>query len=220
MFSRSKKIKFTSVDPGLIFDTPKPASRFLPKWYRKLEGVINGSPTIKKCVPFLDSMASGYMITTSVDVYYNGEGFENKSVRPIVDRHLEIQIDGIDLPDEYHPQPFKWINMFVVETPRGYSSLFLHPLNRPDLPFYSLSGVVETDTFPVQVNFPFFIRKDFRGVIPAGTPIAQVIPFKRNDWVSKVDEVTGIDLPADYYNHANPPFNYYKRNFWQRKKYI
>jgi hypothetical protein len=71
----------------------------------------------------------------------------------------------------------------------------------------------------VPVNFPFFIRKDFEGIIPAGTPIAQAIPFKRTDWEMSVDDASGIDVPADYHNHANPPFNYYKRKFWHRKKY-
>jgi hypothetical protein len=34
-------------------------------------------------------------------------------------------------------------------------------------------------------NIPFFIKEGFSGVIPKGTPIAQVIPFKRESWTSK-----------------------------------
>jgi hypothetical protein len=214
-----KKIKFVSVDPGLHIDPPKPSSRFLPEWYRKLNPVVEGVESIKKCIPFLDSMTSGYMITLSADVYFNGESFEQVSKRSVVSEHLLSQVDGISLPEEYNRQPYKWGNMFLIQTPKGYSTMFTHPFNRIDLPFYALGGVVETDKFPVPVNFPFFIKKDFRGIIPAGTPIAQAIPFKRDDWEMTLDEESGIDVPPDYFNHANPPFNYYKRKFWKRKRY-
>jgi len=219
MFGKSKSIKFVSMDPGLILDPPKPASRAMSEWFRKLPPVIEGVETVKKCVPFLDALSFGYMITTFSDVYYNGESFEQISKRPSVELHDESQVRNISLPEEFNSQPFKWINLFTTQTPKGYSTLFVHPLNRPGLPFYSLSGVVDTDSFPVPVNFPFFIRKDFEGIIPAGTPIAQAIPFKRTDWEMSVDDASGIDVPADYHNHANPPFNYYKRKFWHRKKY-
>ena len=56
MFKKAKKIKFTSIDPGLHIPPPSPASRFLPEWYRKLDPVIDGVETIKKCVPFLDTL--------------------------------------------------------------------------------------------------------------------------------------------------------------------
>ena len=35
------------------------------------------------------------------------------------------------------------------------------------------------------INFPFFIKEGFTGLIPYGTPIVQIIPFKRDDWKSK-----------------------------------
>jgi hypothetical protein len=216
---RAKKIKFISIDPGLHVDPPRAASKFLPSWYRKLEPVIDGVETIKKCVPFLDSMTSGYMVTLAADVYFNGEGFEQVSKRGVVSEHILDQVKDISLPDEYSGQPYKWINMFSIKTPKGYSTMFSHPFNRLDLPFYSLGGIVDTDTFPVPVNFPFFIRKDFKGVIPAGTPIAQAFPFKRTDWSMDLDDQSGIEVPIDYFIHANPPFNYYKRKFWKRKRY-
>jgi hypothetical protein len=216
---RAKKIKFISIDPGLHVDPPRAASKFLPSWYRKLEPVIDGVETIKKCVPFLDSMTSGYMVTLAADVYFNGEGFEQVSKRGVVSEHILDQVKDISLPDEYSGQPYKWINMFSIKTPKGYSTMFSHPFNRLDLPFYSLGGIVDTDTFPVPVNFPFFIRKDFKGVIPAGTPIAQAFPFKRTDWSMDLDDQSGIEVPIDYFSHANPPFNYYKRKFWKRKRY-
>ena len=45
-----------------------------------------------------------------------------------------------------------------------------------------LSGVVDTDAFPTPVNFPFVVTAgDGVHVLPKGTPLVQVIPFRRAD---------------------------------------
>lgn len=215
-----KKINFNSIDVDFRIEHPKPASRFIPEWYKKLAGVVSGNETIKKCMPFLDAMTTGYMIVLASDVFYDGYGFQQTSKKPVITNHLKEQLGDFELPNNYSTQPYKWENFFIVKTPKGYSTLFTHPLNRIDLPFYSLSGVVDTDNFPVQVNFPFFVRKDFVGVIPAGTPIAQAIPFKRTQWKSKVEDKKRTTIPAFWLNnHLSPPFSLYKRKYWQKKKY-
>lgn len=215
----TKKIKFYSIDVKLEIMHPKPASRVIPAWFRKLPGVVDGIETIKKCVPFLDTMTSGYMIVLAADVKFDGEDFEQISKKEIVTTHMEKQLGEFQVPKEYLKQPFKWTNFFVTKTPKGYSTLFTHPLNRIDLPFYSLSGIVDTDGHPVPVNFPFYIKKDFRGIIPAGTPIAQAIPFKRDSWKSSVEDKKSYTIPAAWFMFNNPPFNFYKRNFWNKKTY-
>ena len=215
----TKKIKFYSTNIELEILHPKPASRTIPSWFRKLPGVVDGIETIKKCIPFLDTMTSGYMIVLAADVKFNGEEFEQISKKEIVTTHMEKQLGEIKIPEEYSKQPYKWTNFFVTKTPKGYSTLFTHPLNRIDLPFYSLSGIVDTDGHPVPVNFPFYVKKDFRGIIPAGTPIAQAIPFKRESWKSSVEDKKPYTIPAAWFMFNNPPFNFYKRNFWNRKSY-
>lgn len=214
-----KKIKFHSVDVSIEFIHPQPASKFVPEWFRKLPGVIKGTETIKKCVPFLDTLTSGYMIVLASDVYYDSNGFQQVSRMPQVLTHLKEQIETLELPKEYDETPYKWINFFVTKTPKGYSTMFTHPLNRVDLPFYSLTGIVDTDNFTVPVNFPFFMRKDFQGVIPAGTPIIQAIPIKRENWESEVEDKKPYKQPWYVNMMHNPPFGFYKRNFWQRKSY-
>jgi hypothetical protein len=55
-------------------------------------------------------------------------------------------------------------------------------------------------------------------LIPAGTPIAQVIPVKRDSWkmdiTEDVDESNNISkfLSSQY-------FDRYKRLFWEKKEY-
>jgi hypothetical protein len=215
----SQKINFYSVDVNLEINHPQPSSKFLPEWFRKIAGVVAGKDTIKKCMPFLDSMTTGYMLVLAADVYFDGVGVQQISKLNLVMTHDKTQIGEMQIPKEYSKQPYKWNNFFVMRTPRGYSTLFTHPMNRIDLPFYTMSGVVETDKFALPVNFPFFIKKDFVGIIPAGTPIAQAIPFKRTDWKHHVEDEKQIDLPGYRFTMHNPPFGFYKKNFWSRKKY-
>ncbi len=59
--------------------------------------------------------------------------------------------------------------------------LFTHPLNRPDLPFQTLSGLVDADRFGRgYVHFPAsWLDPDWDGTLPKGTPVVQAIPIPR-----------------------------------------
>ena len=53
-----------------IWPHPKPASRFIPEEYKKLERFYNGDmhkATLKTCIPFLDSLTMGYIISFDQD---------------------------------------------------------------------------------------------------------------------------------------------------------
>lgn len=215
-----KKIKFYASLPDVNLPEPGPSSRRVPDWYRKMDGVVDGMETIKKCMPILDAFMSGYTITSSVDVHFDDDGVIHNSSIPIVETHDKKQLQGFNVPEEYFDQPFKWVNHFSIKTPKGYSTLFVHPLNQIDLPFYSLGGIVDTDKYPAPVNFPFFIKKNFSGIIKADTPIIQAIPFKRDDWSSSIDEMSPGHIPLEFESERmSPPFNFYKRKYWFKKKY-
>jgi hypothetical protein len=54
------------------------------------------------------------------------------------------------------------------------------PLNRPDPVFTCASGVVDTDVYASPVHFPFFATApDGVYTLAKGTPLVQVIPFRR-----------------------------------------
>ena len=89
---------------------------------------------------------------------------------------------------------YKLTNPWKIVTPKGWSCLYITPQHRDDIPIKIISGVVDTDIYPHPVNFPFFINKGFAGTVNIGTPIVQVIPFKRVNsklnlrFKNKVDE--------------------------------
>jgi hypothetical protein len=80
-----------------------------------------------------------------------------------------------------HAYP-KWANYWAIRTPKGYSTMFIQPMHRESV-FTILPGIVDTDEYYSPVLFPFVVNDpEFEGLIPKGTPIAQVIPFKRESW--------------------------------------
>jgi len=214
-----KNITFHSELPHLDLLRPAPASRLVPEWYRQMNGVEDRVETVKKCIPVLDAFTIGYMIPLSADVMYDHESKQiiSNAAFKVNSDHMPVQTKDVPILPGFDPQPHKWMNSWHIKTPKGYSTLFIHPLNRQDLPFYSFSGVVDTDTHPMVINFPFVIREDFKGVIPAGTPMIQAIPFKRDEWDSTV-----IDTGKPYtfnrgYENQNAPLAWYKRVSWNKK---
>lgn len=221
MFSKSKKIVFHSDKTNFDILRPFPTSKAVPNWWRKMSRVVDGVETVKTCVPFLDSLTIGYTIPLPADVFWNDEmkDFTTPAKFQLNSDHMPIQTAGVDIPDIYDPQPHKWLNSWHIRTPPGYSTLFVHPMNRMDLPFHSFSGVVDTDKHNLVINFPFVLRKDFRGIIPAGTPIIQAIPFKRDDWESEVKDSGEPYKYAKGFEVFGPPFSWYKRSSWNKKKF-
>lgn len=221
MKGNRKRITFHSRHTSKDVPRPFSASRLIPDWYRKMKGVENSIMTVKKCVPFLDALSAGYIITLSNDMVWDkaAQAFVTNSLISVNHDHEKSQTQDVPLPDEYDPQPHKWINNWHIKTPPGYSTLFIHPLSRLDLPFYSFSAIVDTDKHPLIINFPFVMRKDFDGVIPAGTPIIQAIPFKRDDWDLKTIDSGKSYFYAKEHETLSPPWGFYKKHWWSKKSY-
>lgn len=221
---KSKKIRFTSRYPHIDIPLIEPAVNNIPQWYKNTPPVNEKVLTAKKCVPLMDIFSTGYIIKSPCNIYVTTDQDGKKiltddfSVDAFVVSHIESQTSEFEIDKNFNPHPFKFINSFHIQTPNGYSSLFLHPVNQTELPFYTLEAVVDTDKHKQIINFPFFIKQDFNGLIPKGTPIVQFLPFKRDNWVSKNKE----DLPyyyKDHYKTLNPPFSFYKKHIWTRKSY-
>ena len=119
----------------------------------------------------------------------------------------------------FHDLVFSWSSHWGIKTPKGYSALFTHPLNRTDLPFITTSGIMDTDKWGIWGNQPFYLQKNWEGVIEAGTPIIQVIPFKRDEWKSVIDESLMDWANYEDIRRTSKFRGYYKNNYWTKKKY-
>jgi hypothetical protein len=178
-------------DKGIIAE-PVPAKSVLPAWFRQLPGIdksqvtaTNNGLTVKRCLPFVDAMSAGWIVPLAAPVRLEiSEGGQTVSTgwefdREMVSNHGAFQIAGS--PYEPHP-PMKFHNHWTIRTPKGWSCLFLPPINRPNGVIEVLSGLVDTDSYRSPVNLPFVaIAPDGVHTLQKGTPLVQVIPFRRAD---------------------------------------
>lgn len=236
-----KKIKFIKdyrnfpAQSTVDLPAPSPASKAVPEWYAKSERFVGSNkPVIKNlslnaglkaCVPFLDALTSGYVMTTWTDIQVTPINEDQVELTWLVEpsplsvRPPEVG-SMIPRPAGHFDTHFIWHTQFGIEAPTGYSLLYTHPLNRFDLPFTTLSGLVDSDKYPGGGNLPFFVKKGFEGIIPAGTPFVQLIPIKREVWESEMGTEKDTNrLHQIAYNSRAVASGFYKRNLWSRKEY-
>ena len=227
-----KQITFTNV-LGVPDDyAPKPASVYIPDWYKNLESYMNGkkepvgdgtqASTAKRCMPIFDAITGGYIIVSPADVHVSqkdGQPYFQWANYSLIQFHPKEQAP--DHPGRKGVLAYpKWTNPWGIKTPKGYSSLFIQPTHR-EADFTILPGIVDTDTYTAPVNFPFVLNDPtFEGLIPAGTPIAQVIPIKRENWKMSIGSEAEYKEQALITNKLQTRFfDRYKSMFWTRKEY-
>ena len=231
---KSKKQIIEFACEGEIIDLPKPAKLFIPEWYKNSpkpkdsDLKWSGNEPIKSfkhCAPFLDGMLSGYIATLWVDVFVDFENdmqvFRHRQSEydPIAERPIDLN-DNLPVPIGFHPRRFTWRSPFFIRTPKNYSVFITHPINRDDLPFKTLSAVVDSDDVMTTGNVPFFIKEGFTGIIKKGTPLFQIIPFKRDDWES-VENKNIIKIDGLNQRRAHSVISgWYKKNQWKVKTYL
>jgi hypothetical protein len=232
------KITFVSISTDPSIPEPVPAIKKIPDWYKSIPRYINKEKkpdidnivdgTIKTCMPVLDAMSAGYLILSSSDIYISKkpEGtLYQWANHDAITFHNPNQITGYPKSDVKlkGEKPPKFTNNWIVKTPKNYSCLFVTPFHH-DLPFTTLPGIVDTDTYFNAVNFPFIPDPDFEGLIPRGTPIAQVIPFKRNSWSMSVESLEESSKLQKMFlkvkgNLNSEYFDKYKKYYWSKKQY-
>lgn len=227
-----KVIRFFSKKDYQNAGQPEPAKKFLPEWYRTSEATFLGEDGeehsgLKRCIPFMDAMLSGYMLVTPIDIFVskNDDGSlkigwnSNEPLSNFISERPKVLGEKMPRPAGHLPNHLAFRGIWGMKTPRGWSLLVVHPLNRHDLPWTITSGIMDSDKYSTSGNIPFFIKEDFVGMIPAGTPFAQLIPIKRAAWTSiKNDKGIGYleELQGSF---VRLPGKSYKKFFWNRKEY-
>jgi hypothetical protein len=204
---------------------PTPSKFSIPDWYRsipKSKDLVINYNNLKFCMPFLDTLSSGYTQSTWADIIVKDE-FDQLMIGS--NAELEIlnrrSLPSLQVSDDYVDAEFIWKRYWIPVLPKGYSVLITHPHNRLDLPFTTVSGIVDADNFThLQIgNIPFYLKKGFTGVIPTGTPMFQIFPFKREDWEMEIE-----NYDQDLQDLSNGVLDslgkhVYRDNFWAKKGY-
>jgi hypothetical protein len=237
----SKTIKFKAIDEH-GFNTqikPFPSSTIIPEWwktmtpYMKSNENINGKEllikngssnvTFKKCTPMLDALTSGYIISlwSDVRVYIENDmpQLSWKTNFPVFTPHGG-ESDKIDPPSGYTNYVAKYQNTWIPITPPGYSVLAISPFGYKNLPFYAVPAIIDSDKSILEMLNPMWIKKDFEGIVEKGTPLVQLIPFKRDDWKAEYEFYKNNEhntLKEKTFN--SNIVNHYIRNHWSKKSF-
>lgn len=249
------KVTFTpsenwmGVEPEVLLDSlphPVPTSKMIPDYYKHIPAAAAdlhpdiplGLDTLKKCMPFLDPMTTGYIIPAwndfMLDIGIHGSndiGIPVKTI-PAGEAEGEFITEHPKPQLPYHPyeevypfsaQVLKFMCPWDILTPKGYSCLFTNPFNHFETQFKLLDAIVDTDNHKLEIHFPFVWTGFQPGVqiIKKGTPLVQVFPFKRESSSFQVR------LKSDKENHDKKVYltrymttlkDYYKDYIWSKRK--
>jgi hypothetical protein len=169
-------------------------------------------------------MSSGYIIPLWADVMVEqNDGFPEiywKTVQDVFGLH-GLSSREIPAPTGYDKVVYKYSNCWIPQTPKGYSCLMISPIGYNDLPFKAIPAVVDTDKSTLELVFPMWVKTGFEGIVEKGTPLVQIIPFKRDDWESTFDYYED----GEYFNIIQEKnFNstmvgHYLKNHHSKKKF-
>jgi hypothetical protein len=173
---------------------PEPAALHAPEWFRELpldtpirDEAGRALRSMSACLPICDAFALGWMLPLPFDLgmsrtpegelaFHWAEGVPFQPVELM--NPAQIGGDHGAYPETL---PLKFINPWRISMPEGWSAAILHPLNRDDLPFRVWGAVLDLDVLKRPVNIPFrWVSPERERLLPAGTPIAQVVPFRRD----------------------------------------
>jgi hypothetical protein len=131
-------------------------------------------------------------------------------------RETDLSVNPtLPVPSGFSTQGYAWVTKNVFEIPDGYSALLTHPLNRYDLPFLTLTAIVDGGMVLHNGSVPMFLRENFEGTIKAGTPIIQIVLFKTEDWQSEVD----LSLMNAKEERNKKDKSFYKKEIRKLKRY-
>ena len=241
-----KKIIFHSDKPYNNKDLqPEPARKNFPSWWKEAslfwkdengETYISSTDEnnnkerglgFKACPALLDIFSMGYVLKTPVDLMFIQHN-DNPYVLVQDDAYKDFcsereAMGEFSYPSGYHKKHFHWWPNWGVEVPSGYSLLVTNPFNRFDLPFLTVSGIIDSDSHTTPGLMPFFLKEGFSGLVPKGTPFAQIVPIKREDWSSEFVYHTEEEM-LNRFNGSADKYRkrfggVYKKETWSKKVY-
>lgn len=222
---------------------PRPASKFVPDWYKNMEQEFTETgrvsecgamlerqfPSLKKCFPVRDYLTAGYIIPAWMEhrIKKDSKGkmhnvaelsghFEGYEVG--CDWHGRVQVKGSPLEGFTDGDKILKINSpWRVTTPKGYSCLFFSPFYQTSQ-FTILPAIVDTDNHSVPINFPTIVSGD-EAILEKGQPLVQVIPFKREDWSHKIIPSDKRQKHIQHLRFGTMWGSFYTKFLWHRKRF-
>ena len=225
-------IDFTTFNDNTIRDfKPILAKSIMPDWWKKMKifQAVRGksTQTIRACPAMDDWLKSGWYILANRDMEVlvgqdrDGLSNENFTTRDPTNQgygsptHPSEQFDNafdyLKNGKGHVKDAFKMRNAWNIITPTDYSCFYLDPFLFQNDYFAVWQGVIDTDKFNTNLDnsqIIFYPKVEHSFTIPKGTPLVQVIPFKREKWTATYqlkDAKVWHENRSEYTRHADMP---------------
>ena len=198
-------IEFTCYDSETVKNfRPVLAKDVSPDWWKQMkvqssQGTVK-TQTLRSCPAMDDWLKSGWLLVANRDMTitagYRKEMDEDTNIFATANdlkgyaspSHGSHQCDGVvqyfgtDAPIK---DAFKMRNPWNIVTPAGYSCFYLDPFLFQNKFFATWQGIIDTDKFNANMDnaqIIFYPKVDHGFTILKGTPLCQIIPYKREVW--------------------------------------
>jgi hypothetical protein len=228
----------SDTQPTASHQVPKPSWwKDMPRYHTIAEELSNQNlrdfSTVRNCPAISDSMNFGYTLYLPYDIHIDTSSKDvvkfyhktamyndtNNNATEYVGLTNNNAISNFYVPEGYCKTVIRINLLWGIKTDPDYSIFVTQPSHRYDLPLLAISGVIDTDTFPAREAYNFWVKDGFTGTIKAGTPLVQIIPFKREDFSSHVIENDHYEYVKIINKLTSAFTNGYKKFFWHRKKF-
>jgi hypothetical protein len=168
----------------------------LPKWLKESsnyagdprdKGQLRHRMTVKKCIPVFDVFTTGVHLHLPAPMIFEGK-YPNRTIDyppqipgSKLSGHDLKQKQKMPIDSDWEDNIYKLEFPYYIQSPKGYSTLYVPAHPYEDFPLHFISAIVQTDKYKNSVNFPFFASKSFTGEVDAGTHFMSIFFVKRHD---------------------------------------
>ena len=186
---------------------PVLAKSVAPDWWKKMKifQAVRGrrTQTIRSCPAMHDWLKSGWYILANRDIEVlvgqDREGLSNENFITLdssdsgynspshPSEQFDNAFDYIKNNKGHVKDAFKMRNPWNIITPPGYSTFYLEPFLFQNDYFATWQGIIDTDKFNTNLDNSQIIlypKTEESFTITKGTPLVQVIPYKREEWTA------------------------------------
>ncbi len=221
-------IRFGCSLGGYYTSSPVVLSRsFRPKWFMKQ--AEDKAVKFVRCPGMFDTMQQGYLIVAHADIHIRATSHSVHVKIPNVDGNPQLIPSNMDLEIVKGIAPCNGVPPLVwkvpmpwgIHMPEGYSA-HLYPalMQSPELydKLFVFPGTVDYDEFNTG-NFIFQVMCPCDFVIPQGTPLIHLLPFKREDFHATSGPATPIERDRHLYGFTTRVMGAYRRLHLKKKTY-
>lgn len=199
-----------------------------PEWFKN-QAKTMGQVKFTGCPGMFDTMRQGYLICAHTDIHIRATPFATHVKLPLVDNEPRSAATRMDQDVVRGIAPFEGVQEETWKIPLPWGLHFPEGYTAHILPAYMHSphlfknifiypGDVDYDGFHT-INVIIGVVRECEMVIPAGTPLLHILPYKRENFHAISGPATQIEKDRHLHGYLTRVKGAYHRKLLKPKKY-